>query len=208
MLSAATAQAFSAMQQAALAQGINIMPCSGYRSFERQLHIWNGKAAGTRPLLDANECPVDALSLSDDQLVETILLWSALPGASRHHWGTDVDVFDAQGISRADLQLVPSEYQAGGPCDALTHWLEQHAARFGFFLPYQAGQSGVSAEPWHLSYAPQAVAMLAHFNHDELYQRLKQSDLKLKAALLPRLEQIIATYVHHIAAPPQNLTIP
>ena len=35
---------------------------------------------------------------------DAILLWSALPGASRHHWGTDFDVFD-----RA---AVPPDYRA------------------------------------------------------------------------------------------------
>ena len=37
--------------------------------------------------------------LAPDALIETILLWSALPGGSRHHWGTDVDVFDAAAVA-------------------------------------------------------------------------------------------------------------
>jgi len=52
----------------------------------RQAEIWNAKAAGLRPVLDANEQPIDTGTLSERELVFAILRWSALPGASRHHW--------------------------------------------------------------------------------------------------------------------------
>ncbi|SPY94009.1 D-alanyl-D-alanine carboxypeptidase [Proteus mirabilis] len=67
------------------------MPASFIRSFERQLAIWNGKFEGTRPVLDAESQPIDIQTLSEGQRCEAILKWSALPGASRHHWGTEID---------------------------------------------------------------------------------------------------------------------
>ncbi|QDF68510.1 M15 family metallopeptidase [Shewanella sp. SNU WT4] len=206
-LSKACAQAFSTMKTSAASDGIDLMPCSGYRSFERQLTIWNNKARGLRPLLDANEQPLNYCDLTDDELVDTILLWSALPGASRHHWGCDVDVYDAATLDVKQLQLVQSEYNAGGPCAKLSEWLAQHAHEFGFFLPFQQGLSGVSPEPWHISYAPESTLLLRQFSSHALYQVLSQHDICLKAAILPKLEHIVAHYVRKIAPIPASLRL-
>ena len=85
------------------------------------------------------------------------LLWSALPGASRHHWGTDVDVIDARATAPGyRVQLTPEEYAPGGPFAPLGEWLEANAARFGFFRPFRGVLSGVQPEPWHFSFAPVA----------------------------------------------------
>ncbi|WP_228290748.1 M15 family metallopeptidase [Shewanella cyperi] len=195
------ALAFEAMAIAARNEGIAIAIASGYRSFERQLAIWNAKAGGKRPLLDRNGTAIDPASLDPQQLMEAILLWSALPGTSRHHWGTDLDVFDCNRITKAELQLVPAEYQQTGPCGALHDWLNAHAHEYGFFFPYQAGLSGVSAEPWHLSYAPLAVPMLAKFDSHDLALVLEQAPLALKAQVLPRLDALVRHYVHFIAPP-------
>ena len=83
-----------------------------------------------------------------------ILTWSALPGASRHHWGTDIDVFDKQKVesSGQKFELVTGEYESDGPCSALAHWLEDNIQNFGFSLPYASYTGGVAREPWHLSY--------------------------------------------------------
>ena len=50
--------------------------------------------ARERPLLDANNQPLDALQLGETERLHAILHWSALPGTSRHHWGTDLDIYD------------------------------------------------------------------------------------------------------------------
>jgi hypothetical protein len=46
------------------------------------------------PLLDAHNQPLDALQLGETERLHAILHWSALPGTSRHHWGTDLDIYD------------------------------------------------------------------------------------------------------------------
>ena len=75
--------------------GFDLRVASSYRSFERQLLIWNNKASGLRPVLDDRGLSLDITRLSERDLAYAILRWSALPGASRHHWGTDLDVYDA-----------------------------------------------------------------------------------------------------------------
>jgi len=85
-------EAFTRMQDAARLAGFNLQPASTFRDFERQLAIWNGKFRGERPVLDKESRPVEVASLSDAERCELILRWSALPGASRHHWGSDLDI--------------------------------------------------------------------------------------------------------------------
>ncbi len=149
--------AFKQLQAAMAKDGMALTVASGWRSFSRQAAIWQAKCTGSKVVYNSAQQPVDVLNLSAKQRVEAIMLYSALPGASRHHWGTDLDVFDANAVS-ADyqLRLQPSEYQAQGPFYAFSQWLEQFAGDFGFFLPYRQFQGGVAAEPWHLSYAPLA----------------------------------------------------
>ena len=81
--------AFLAMQQAAREAGFDLQPASTFRDFDRQLAIWNGKFCGQRPVLDKDSRPIDVAPLSAAERCEAILRWSALPGASRHHWGSD-----------------------------------------------------------------------------------------------------------------------
>jgi len=138
--------AFLAMREAARRDGIDLQAASSFRDFDRQLTIWNAKFRGERPLLDRSGQLLNVASLSAAQRIEAILIWSALPGASRHHWGTDLDVYDAAALhDRARLQLTPEEYGGAGPFAALTAWLDQHMHRFGFFRPYvEAGRAGAS----------------------------------------------------------------
>lgn len=197
-----TLTAFLAMQAEARLAGFELALCSAYRDFTRQLSIWNAKALGQRPVLDSQSCPMDITELSDDDLIDAILLWSALPGASRHHWGTDIDVFDANAIKQSDLCLITAEYQDGGPCHDLHTWLVNHAPGYGFYFPYQVGQSGVSPEPWHLSYFPVSSHYLAQFNTQDFHQVLALSPIALKEALLPRLTQLTEHFVHFVAPAP------
>lgn len=206
-LEAETAKAFLKMQAAAEQDGIALAICSGYRSFERQLAIWNAKASGKRPLLDKDSLPVgDIHALSADELVALILLWSALPGASRHHWGTDLDLFDSGQISKHELKLVNAEYEPQGPCYKLDLWLDERAPDFGFYRPFQAGLSGVSPERWHLSFLPKAKGFLEQFDSDRLRQILDHSDLALKQSLLRRLPELVETYVRRVAPYPESFT--
>lgn len=153
----AAVAAFLAMQQAAHAAGFNLQPASTFRDFERQQAIWNGKFCGERPVLDKDSRPIDITLLSAAERCEAILRWSALPGASRHHWGSDLDVYDPTLLPEGQkLQLEPWEYEQGGYFYPLNQWMTEHMAEFGFYRPFTEDGDGVAVEPWHLSYRPLA----------------------------------------------------
>src|SRR5215510_1796293 len=112
---------FLAMRAAAAADGIDLVAFSTFRDFDRQLGIWNGKFRGERPMQDREGKPLNARELRHAGPVDAILWWAALPGASRHHWGTDFDVMDARAKPPGyKLQVIPAEYEAGGPFHRLT----------------------------------------------------------------------------------------
>ena len=77
---------------------------SSFRDFARQLQIWNGKFSGERPMFDAGGRPARRGALSPRERIDAILLWSALPGASRHHWGTDLDLIDRNADDRRAIR--------------------------------------------------------------------------------------------------------
>ncbi|HEH9394764.1 M15 family metallopeptidase [Aeromonas salmonicida] len=196
-LTAATAAAFNDMQVAAAHEGHNLQAASSWRSFERQLAIWNGKWRGERPLLDADNQPLDALQLSDTERLHAILRWSALPGTSRHHWGTDLDIYDPDCLpAGTKLALEPWEYEAGGWFSDLGDWLTDHMNDFGFFLPYArpvGSGSGVAYEPWHISFALESREQ--RLDPDALALCLQQADIEGKSTILAHLDEILARYV-------------
>jgi LAS superfamily LD-carboxypeptidase LdcB len=194
---------FLAMRAAAAADGIDLTAFSNFRDFDRQLAIWNGKFRGERPLLDRSGKSMDALALTPAMRVTAILWWSALPGASRHHWGTDFDVMDAEAAPDGyKLQVVPEEYGPEGPFHRLTTWLDGHMHAFGFFRPYTIDRGGVMPEPWHLSYAPVASRAQAAFSAEKLRTVLSDSAIEGKEEVLAALERNYATYVVNVEAAP------
>ena len=159
-LHAAAADAWAALVADAGQAGFELAIASSYRDCARQVAIWNGKVRGERAVHDDNGAPVDLAALPDTGKVLAILRFSALPGTSRHHWGTDLDVFDAGAVPEDyNVQLSPAEVAPGGVFDALHRWLDERMAAdesYGFFRPYAADRGGVAPERWHLSYAPVA----------------------------------------------------
>ena len=193
---------FAQLRRAAAVDGFDLVPVSTFRDFARQLSIWNRKWSGEVPLNDPDGNPLDPASLSADERVDAILHWSALPGASRHHWGTDLDLIDRRALPPGyRVQLVPGEYTSAGPFARLAEWLEAHAARFGFFRPFRGILSGVQPEPWHFSFAPVAEPARRRLTAALLREALQSSDLAGKEAVLPRVEEIHARYVASIDWP-------
>ena len=196
------AQAFVALRAAAATAGLDLAAASSFRDFERQLAIWNGKYRGQRPLLDPQGTHLDARVMSPAEIVRAILHWSALPGASRHHWGTEIDVVDQAALGPGQrAELVPAEYAADGVFGALDRWLTEHAGSFGFFRPYDRDRGGVQPEPWHLSFAPVSSAALGALTVEVLRQALAGADLAGAEAVWPQLGEIHERYVRAVAAP-------
>jgi LAS superfamily LD-carboxypeptidase LdcB len=196
---------FLALRSSAKGDGIDLVPASSFRDFERQRAIWNGKCRGERELLDAAGNRLDARALDEDELVDAILVWSALPGASRHHWGTDFDVFDAAAAPAGyQVRLVPEEFAVDGVFGKLGRWLDANAAKHGFFRPYAVFRGGSRPEPWHLSHAAVAGAAMEQFQPCMLQQALESAALDAMPAVRRRLPELFARYVSNVDAPPDG----
>jgi LAS superfamily LD-carboxypeptidase LdcB len=202
-LSSETATAFQRMFQQALEdEGLIIGIASSHRSFERQQTIWNRKYRGETVTLDNAGLPItNWLDLSSQERIFAILRWSALPGASRHHWGTDLDVYAPDLLpSGQKLQLIPAEYDRNmGYFAPLTCWLDLNMHKFGFFRPYDTDRSGVAPEPWHLSYYPEALERQQQFTLDMLRDLLLQYPIEANTQVLALLPQIWDRFVINIS---------
>jgi len=195
----AVIQPFLAMREAAAREGIDLAIYSSFRDFDTQRRIWNQKFRGERPLYDERGNVRDRASLDDQQLIDGILCWSALPGASRHHWGSDLDVIDRAALPPAyRVRLLPQEVEAGGVFERLHRWLPVNVARFGFFQPYREYRGGVFPEPWHLSYAPVAVPALQQLGEQLVAASIRDADLLGRATVLARLPGLFRNYVANI----------
>jgi LAS superfamily LD-carboxypeptidase LdcB len=171
--------------------------------------------SGELPVLDSLGAPLDIATLTARELVLAILRWSALPGASRHHWGTDMDVFDAASTPAGyEVQLLPSEVERGGMHAPLHEWLDARIATgtaFGFFRPYDVDRGGVAPERWHLSYAPIASEYAQLLTVDVLEQHvdvlrttLEAADMLLKDVVLEQLDGLHERFVTNVSSPPNQ----
>lgn len=178
--------------------GFELTLASGYRSFERQLWIWNRKYMGFRPVMDDAGCPLDLSQASPIEKIRRILRWSALPGASRHHWGTDMDIYDRAAVQEDyQLQLLPAEYSRGGPFAPMIEWLEGYIrqTKCGFFFPYTQDRGGVMPEPWHLSYRPVAKPLQQGWSLAALTEKLQRSNIADKQVVLDHLDALYHDFI-------------
>jgi len=136
--------AFEKMAQQAKKDGIHFKIISAARNFFRQKSIWEAKWNGQRK--------VDGKDLSKTIPVPMtralkILEYSSMPGTSRHHWGTDIDINNLENSYFEKGQGL-KEYE----------WLSKYAADFGFCQPYSPigpeRPKGYFEEKWHWSYMP------------------------------------------------------
>lgn len=189
---------FLKLQQSARADGFDLSLVSAFRDYERQLKIWNAKASGERILLDDQEKPIDLSRLSPPEIVFSILRWSALPGCSRHHWGSDIDVFDALTQKASDVKLVPSECIDNGPSAQLHEWLDDRMAQkksYGFFRPYATDKGGVSPERWHLSYFPISRRVIDVYTFSLFKKNIEESEVMFKEIILDHADDIFQRYL-------------
>ncbi|RUO25750.1 hypothetical protein CWE09_03190 [Aliidiomarina minuta] len=180
-------KAYLSLQQAAAEAGFCLRIASGFRSYQRQAAIWQAKFDNLQHI------PVP-------ERLHEILRWSALPGASRHHWGTDMDIYDPVALGDAQLKLEPEEYLQGGPFSDLLVWLQLEAPRYGFFWPYGEDKGGIAAEPWHLSYQPVASRCLEQLSPKVLKQAWQQQPPAGHEQLLQHFDQLYNRYITNICS--------
>ena len=140
-----TYSAFIKMKDAAEKDGIIIKLVSGFRDFYRQQMIWNNKYKKF-----TNE-----FSLDGPTAIKEIIRFSTIPGTSRHHWGTEIDIIDKNFENEKDL-LISKKYEEGGIFNSLKKWMDKNSKRFGFYIVYDddSNRPGFEYEPWHYTYKP------------------------------------------------------
>lgn len=184
------------LKRDALSQGFTLKVASGYRDFKRQCYIWNGKATGARPLLDMDEQLLDPKELSPKDLVFAILRWSALPGTSRHHWGTDFDIYEETALKEKRLELSVAETQVGGVLHDFYCWLDDYLLQQTTFIrPYRYDTGGVSPEPWHLSFSPLAREFSRMLTRDDYVSELLQRPFALSDVVLDNIDEIWERFI-------------
>jgi len=191
--------AYQKMQTAAKTEHLDLHIASGWRGFERQLQLWNNKFLGNTPIRDLSNNIINVNQVSELDKIFSILVYSALPGASRHHWGTDIDVFAPNLLAKnTQLQLEPWEYEINGPFSRLSQWLEQYSQEFGFYFPYDRYRGGIAHEPWHLSYAPLADHYQQQFSIDSLVLALENAKIEGKQIIINHIDEIYEKFIKNI----------
>lgn len=164
---------FIKMQTEALKQNINIQIVSGFRNFNRQKQIFNRKYSKYKKQ-----------GLSKISILNKIIEYSTIPGTSRHHWGTDIDIVQKVNIMPKNL-LHPSNYESEGPFCKMKEWMDLNAYKYGFYLVYtnDNNRTGFKYEPWHYSYAPISKKLLQQFLHlneeNKIQPSIKQLGVKI-----------------------------
>ncbi|PPK88660.1 LAS superfamily LD-carboxypeptidase LdcB [Neolewinella xylanilytica] len=182
LLHEATYAAFQRMHAAALEDGVRLRIVSATRNFDRQKQIWEAKWNGQR-LLEGTE-KADEVYPDPADRARAILRYSSMPGTSRHHWGTDID-----------LNALNNGYFDEGEGKQVYDWLTAHAADYGFCQPYTAKGSerpnGYEEERWHWSYLPLATQLT-----DYAAEALADADISgfAGAEAAPRIE-VVKNYV-------------
>jgi LAS superfamily LD-carboxypeptidase LdcB len=159
--------AFNLMQSEALKDGIDIEIVSSYRSFEHQKRIWTRKYS-----------KYISQGFSPQVAIDKIIEYSTIPGTSRHHWGTDIDIIDGSKAKPKDV-LLTQHFKKEGIYHALKKWLDINAGDYGFYLVYtnDSERRGFKYEPWHYSYTSTSSKMLNEFLKISLKEMLLEEEI-------------------------------
>jgi len=140
-------EAFREMYEAALHDGVKLIIISGHRTYIEQVCEWE---------LRWNNPRTEITFADNVEKAGFILQYRSMPGASRHHWGTDID-----------LNSFKLEYYESREGQQVYQWLKDHAATFGFYQPYtgydENRRTGFQEEKWHWSYKPLSQPMLLKY---------------------------------------------
>jgi zinc D-Ala-D-Ala carboxypeptidase len=179
-----TLEAFSKMFAAAKKDGITLTIISATRNFDSQKRIWENKWTG-KTLVGGK----DLSHVSDSvERAKIILNYSSMPGSSRHHWGTDMD-----------LNSLENSYFESGEGQKIYDWLQKNAASFGFCQPYTSksltDRTGYEEERWHWSYLPLSTGLLKQY-----VASIKVKDIKgFKGCSTAKAVRIIENYVDGVS---------
>lgn len=159
--------AFTKMKNAALRDKISIQVVSSYRNFAHQNRIWERKYKN-----------FTQQGLTPEQAIQKIIEYSTIPGTSRHHWGTDMDIIDANVAQPKDV-LSPGHFEGQGCYVNLKQWMDSYSKDYEFHLVYtnKPGRKGFKYEPWHYSYKPLSCNYLKAYRKLNLKEILNRESL-------------------------------
>jgi len=176
-----TAVAVQSMIDSARKEGVSLRVRSATRNFDRQAQIWGAKWRGERTL--SNGVNLGTAQMSDSAKARMILLYSSMPGTSRHHWGTDVD-----------FNAFENDYFKVGQGLAEYEWLLKNAAQFGFYQPYTSkasGRTGYEEERWHWSYRPLSLKLAELYRVEVGYGDISGFDGAEVAPIVHAIEEYV-----------------
>ncbi len=158
---------FMKMKVKAAESGIKIKVVSSYRNYAHQNRIWERKYK-----------KFTSESLSPIEAILKIVEYSTIPGTSRHHWGTDLDIVDGA-VTQPKSLLVAEHFHNEGPFCKLKEWLDEHSESFDFLLVYtdNGNRNGFKYEPWHLSYKPLSLDYLREYKELDTFKMLQEEKL-------------------------------
>lgn len=171
-------EAFKEMYFAAKECGVNLTIISAARNFDYQKGIWERKWKDGK-----------YISYMGADRARAIMRYSSMPGTSRHHWGTDIDIND----------LNDTYFTTKAEGIKVYEWLTTHASSYGFYQTYSSkdtGRTGYEEEKWHWSYMPIAENLLSQYNEQVTYLDIKNFNGAESAEPL----QAIDLYVNGIEA--------
>jgi len=177
-------EAFIKMKTEALKSDIHIQIVSSYRSYNHQNRIWERK-------YNSN----NHIGLTPEENIKKIIEYSTIPGTSRHHWATDIDIIDAN-TKQPTSVLQPKHFEGNGCYSRLKKWMDKHANAFGFHLVYtnKIDRKGFKFEPWHYSYRPLSKPFLSQ------YRTLNIKSIIAKENLLGNIyfsDEFISNYLNN-----------
>jgi D-alanyl-D-alanine carboxypeptidase len=178
-----TFEGFQKMADAAKKDGINLFIVSATRNFASQKKIWENKWNGRTKVEGKDLASISNLK----KRAQLILLYSSMPGTSRHHWGTDID-----------LNSLDNNYFTTGEGLKIYQWLLAHATEYGFCRPYTSktnGRKGYEEEKWHWSYLPLSKIFLEEYKKQISYSDLDGFQGSEQASSL----RILTDYVDGVA---------
>ena len=133
-------QALQEMLDDAKKEGMKIIVCSSYRTYDKQKQLFINKIG---------EYLKKGYSYNEAQ--EAASMWVAKPNTSEHQLGLAVDL-----VSYNNQRLDKSQEKTKEQ-----RWLMENCHRYGFILRYPSDKSsitGINYEPWHYRYVGKAHA--------------------------------------------------
>lgn len=146
---------------------------SATRNYSYQNAIWQRKWHALYPT-----------TRNSAKTANAILAYSSMPGTSRHHWGTDVDI----------TRVESNYFLQNSKGKVLYQWLKENMPKYGFCQAYSPGRNGgYNIEEWHWSYVPIAKKYLKTYHWymkndpKQIIQRLNfigHNKLNMKALIM------------------------